>query len=88
MWPNTQETVDLVTFTEEISKGKLHFLCSCIPMTKILDVIDSILQKIKRPGVESITDHIEILWMLNSIGRTMLELIKLNLIIYRKTAQV
>ena len=57
-------------------------------MTKILDVIDSILQKIKRPGVESITDHIEILWMLNSIGGPILELIKLNLIIYRKTAQV
>ena len=28
MLPNLQETVDLVTFTEEILKGKLHFLCS------------------------------------------------------------
>ena len=28
MWPNPQETVDLVTFTEEILNGKLHFLCS------------------------------------------------------------
>ena len=28
MWPNPQETADLVTFTEEILKGKLHFLCS------------------------------------------------------------
>ena len=28
MWPNRQETVDLVTFTEEILNGKLHFLCS------------------------------------------------------------
>ena len=27
MWPNHQETADLVTFTEEILKGKLHFLC-------------------------------------------------------------
>ena len=26
MWPNPQETVDLVTFTEEILNGKLHFL--------------------------------------------------------------
>ena len=26
MWPNPQETVDLVKFTEEILKGKLHFL--------------------------------------------------------------
>ena len=28
MWPNPQETADLVTFTEEIVDGKLHFLCS------------------------------------------------------------
>ena len=28
MWPNQQETVDLVTFTEKILDGKLHFLCS------------------------------------------------------------
>ena len=26
--PNLQETTDLVTFTEEILNGKLHFLCS------------------------------------------------------------
>ena len=28
MWPNPQETADLVMFTEEILNGKLHFLCS------------------------------------------------------------
>ena len=28
MWSNLQEAVDLVTFTEEIHNGKLHFLCS------------------------------------------------------------
>ena len=28
MWPNPEETADLVTFTEEILNGKLHFLCS------------------------------------------------------------
>ena len=28
MWPNLQKTADLVTFTEEIFNGKLHFLCS------------------------------------------------------------
>ena len=28
MWPNLQETADLVTFTEEILNGKLHILCS------------------------------------------------------------
>ena len=28
MWPNLQFPADLVTFTEEILNGKLHFLCS------------------------------------------------------------
>ena len=28
MWPNPQETMDLVTFTEETLNGKLHILCS------------------------------------------------------------
>ena len=28
MWPNPQETADLVTYTEEILNGKLEFLCS------------------------------------------------------------
>ena len=28
MWPNPQFPVDLVTFTEEILNGKLHFLRS------------------------------------------------------------
>ena len=34
MWLNPQETVDLVTFTEEILNGKLHFLCS----EKVFDI--------------------------------------------------
>ena len=28
MRPNPQKAVDLVTFTEEILNGKLHFVCS------------------------------------------------------------
>ena len=28
MWPNPQFPGNLVTFTEEILNGKLHFLCS------------------------------------------------------------
>ena len=28
MWPNLQFHADLVTFTEEILSGKLHFLCN------------------------------------------------------------
>ena len=30
MWTNSQKTSDLVTFTEEILNGKLHFLRSAI----------------------------------------------------------
>ena len=30
MWPNPQETADLITVTEEILNGKLRFLCSVI----------------------------------------------------------
>ena len=30
MWPNPQFLTDLVTFTEEILNGKLHFLCSVL----------------------------------------------------------
>ena len=28
MWPKTQETTDLLTFTGEILNGKFQFLCS------------------------------------------------------------
>ena len=28
MWPNPQQTADLVTFTEAVLNGKLNFLCS------------------------------------------------------------
>ena len=38
MWPNQQETADLVTFTEEILNGKLNFLCSESTLTK-LDIL-------------------------------------------------
>ena len=30
MWPNPQNNADLVTFTEKILNGKLHFLCSAV----------------------------------------------------------
>ena len=33
---NPQETADLVTFTEEILNGKLHFLCSDLCITHSL----------------------------------------------------
>ena len=36
MSPNPQETVDLVTFIEEIFHEKLHFLCRVIKKMKIM----------------------------------------------------
>ena len=37
MWPNPQLPADLVTFSEEIFNGKLHFLCSdAINITKLM----------------------------------------------------
>ena len=36
-----QETADLVTFTEEILNGKLHFLCSESSKNKITNLIDN-----------------------------------------------
>ena len=35
MWPNPQIPADLVTFTEEIHNGKLHFLCSVNGVFKV-----------------------------------------------------
>ena len=35
MLPNPLETADLVTFTEEILNGKLHFLCTMFHCHKI-----------------------------------------------------
>ena len=37
MWPNPQKTADLVTFTEDILNGKLHFLCSVIDLVTFTD---------------------------------------------------
>ena len=36
MWPNRQFPADLVTFTQEIFNGKLHFLCSDGLLARIL----------------------------------------------------
>ena len=35
MLPNLQETADLVTFTEEILNGKLHFLYSASDLPSV-----------------------------------------------------
>ena len=44
MWPNPRETADLVTFTEEIPNGKLHFLCSARRLWWKHEIIKSIWQ--------------------------------------------
>ena len=40
MWLNPQETADLVTFTEEILSGKLHFSCSVGIFAKKISTIN------------------------------------------------
>ena len=40
MWPNPQETTDLVTFTEEILNGNLHFSRSALTILTESCIID------------------------------------------------
>ena len=40
MWPNPQFPADLVTFTEEILNGKLHFLCSVKLKLKLTTILN------------------------------------------------
>ena len=51
IWPNPHYPADLVTFTEEIFNGKLHFLCSAITRlckgSVILSLLLTILYKKK-----------------------------------------
>ena len=43
MRPNPQETADLLTFTEEVLNGKLHFLCSVVSV--ILEILYLLLSR-------------------------------------------
>ena len=55
MWPNPEETADLVTFYEEILNGKLHFLCSAV--TSWVDFPqagDAIYKNLAKTVIESI----------------------------------
>ena len=41
MWPNPQETADLITFTEKNLNGKLNFLCSeFFGVNRLLEIKD------------------------------------------------
>ena len=44
MWPNAQFPADLITFTEEILKGKLYFLCR-VNITYKDRIYDSVLTR-------------------------------------------
>ena len=42
MWPNPKETAELITFTEEILNGKIHFLCIVFSSLLIFGLITDI----------------------------------------------
>ena len=46
MWPNAQETTNLVTFTKEIHNGKIHFLCSDHSLTSWVPNANETFEKI------------------------------------------
>ena len=54
MWPNPQQTPDLVTFTEEILNGKLHFLCSVCYTDRNIIVEELKLQAVR---INKISQH-------------------------------
>ena len=56
MLPNPQETADLVTLTEEILNGKIHFLCSERYWFKLIDRTTNITD-ILRPRTRTQTLH-------------------------------
>ena len=54
MWPNPQETADLVTFTDEILNWKLHFLCSVrITMGLLEKIFNDVKMEVVNYGFES-----------------------------------
>ena len=50
MWPNPQFPENLVTFTEKILNGKLHFLCSVF--VNKMEIKQN--KKIKQPGFRNV----------------------------------
>ena len=69
MWPNPQETADLVTFTEEILNGKLWLLCSSVkihlaPLNHMLNELD--FKKLKSLGQWLNTTAINYVFLLQS----------------------
>ena len=58
MWPNSQETADLVPFTEEILNEELHFLCSADDtIVKLMISFISGVSLWKRPCYENMLNY-------------------------------
>ena len=60
MWPNPQETADLVTFIEEIFNGKLHLLCNVKCTWTLVNLLISNVRK-----TWSIVLHVKLIRLLN-----------------------
>ena len=71
MWPNGQEAADLVTFTEDILNGKLHFLqcINCVSIVQCFIFIGYTELKISRKveSSKSSTDH-DAAWKVSKYG--------------------
>ena len=81
MWPKPQETADLVTFTEEILNGKVHFLCSAVWLV----VKGNCVKTTRNPAELFLADQKGTLWrkkvmpcMFNRILNTLLLFTMLN----------
>ena len=65
MWPNSQFSADLVTFTEEILNGKLHFLCSntflFLDIKVCLEKKKLITSSYRKPTLVSVFEKISVL---------------------------
>ena len=79
MWPNPQETADLVTITEEISNGKLHCLCTetkpCLRFISRFNALKHVEfcetkemeKESKRKNVLENVQHCHTIWKMNLI---------------------
>ena len=80
MWPNPQDTADLVTFTEEILIEKLDFLCCVVPAltNKVLFLIQQMfVVKLFQKWELSVKQnfqipHLVVSWTIGSIFHFML----------------
>ena len=57
MWPNPQFSADLVTFTEEILNGKLHFFVQCMINSEDSFKIFPWKKNLKNPPAETKIPH-------------------------------